>query len=125
MELARNTPIENWDKTFAQVLQNISTSERHVTINPILGSLPYSLNNNNRSRGDILAYTYSQPKPITGSTRMKGGSATKILLETIFAKSISSIYTTPSGVEDYISSSITEILHTYNLIQRFTGVIIY
>jgi len=60
-ELARKIKIENWDKCFFDVVANIKNHPRCVILNPIIG-----------------------PEPITGSTRMKGGSATKILLEVIF-----------------------------------------
>jgi N-acetylmuramic acid 6-phosphate (MurNAc-6-P) etherase len=60
--LARNVPIENWDKTFLDVVQKIQKKENCLILNPIIG-----------------------PEPITGSTRMKSGSATKIILELIFA----------------------------------------
>ena len=58
---SRNIPIEKWDKTFLDVATALEKNERAVILNPIIG-----------------------PEPITGSTRMKGGSATKLLLETIF-----------------------------------------
>ncbi|XP_077991685.1 glucokinase regulatory protein-like [Glandiceps talaboti] len=66
IHLARNIAIENWDKTFLDVarkLENDSKDERKsgFILNPVVG-----------------------PEPITGSSRMKSGSATKILLETIF-----------------------------------------
>lgn len=62
IELSRNVPIENWDKTFIQVASELAKSEKSVILNPVVG-----------------------PEPITGSTRMKGGSATKLLLELIFS----------------------------------------
>jgi N-acetylmuramic acid 6-phosphate (MurNAc-6-P) etherase len=48
VELARNAPIENWNKTFREVAVNLQKRERHFIINPIVG-----------------------PETITGSTRMK------------------------------------------------------
>lgn len=60
-ELARKIEIENWDKCFFDVVKKIKNHPRCVLLNPIIG-----------------------PEPITGSTRMKGGSATKILLEVLF-----------------------------------------
>lgn len=59
-ELARRIPVENWDKTFADVVDQLLLSPRGHLLNPIVG-----------------------PEPVTGSTRMKGGSATKILLEVL------------------------------------------
>ncbi len=58
---ARDIDIEDWDKTFADVVNHIAKKRNCVILNPILG-----------------------PEPITGSTRMKSGSATKLILETIF-----------------------------------------
>jgi len=62
VERSRNVPIENWDKTFLDVVKSIEKKKNFLILNPILG-----------------------PEPITGSTRMKGGSATKIVLDTIFS----------------------------------------
>ncbi len=59
--LARATPIEEWDKTVKDVLDSSLESDRFTLLNPVVG-----------------------PEAVTGSTRMKGGSATKIILETIF-----------------------------------------
>ncbi|KAL6060531.1 Glucokinase regulator [Balamuthia mandrillaris] len=71
---ARRTPIEGWDKTFFDVAsaldalaQHRQEEQRHFVLNPIVG-----------------------PEAITGSSRMKGGSATKLMLETVFATAISS-----------------------------------
>jgi N-acetylmuramic acid 6-phosphate (MurNAc-6-P) etherase len=61
-ELARDRPVEGWDKTVRQVLQAALESPRFILVNPIYG-----------------------PEAITGSTRMKGGSMTKIAIEIAFA----------------------------------------
>jgi N-acetylmuramic acid 6-phosphate (MurNAc-6-P) etherase len=61
-ERARNSRIENWNKTFRDVVYAIQKKKHCLILNPIVG-----------------------PEPITGSTRMKGGSATKLLLEVIFS----------------------------------------
>ncbi|XP_067678979.1 glucokinase regulatory protein-like [Haliotis asinina] len=58
--LARNLPIEKWDKTFRQVVQRLETDPNGYILNPVVG-----------------------PEQITGSSRMKSGSATKILLEAV------------------------------------------
>ena len=60
-ELSRKVKVENWDKTFADVVEKIKDHPRCVLVNPVVG-----------------------PEAITGSTRLKGGSATKLLLEVIF-----------------------------------------
>ena len=65
---SRNIFVESWDKNFRQVLQRMETHSRSYIVNPIIG-----------------------PEAITGSTRLKGGSATKIILDTIFSKVIAEI----------------------------------
>ncbi|XP_071119150.1 glucokinase regulatory protein-like [Haliotis cracherodii] len=58
--LARDLPIEKWDKTFRQVVQRLEKHQTGYILNPVVG-----------------------PEQITGSSRMKSGSATKILLEAV------------------------------------------
>lgn len=60
-DCARDSHIERWHKTFRDVLRVIREREHCLVLNPIIG-----------------------PEPVTGSTRMKGGSATKLILEVIF-----------------------------------------
>jgi len=60
VERARDADVENWDKTFHQVAMRMVDHPRAFFLNPVVG-----------------------PEPITGSTRMKGGSATKLLLEIV------------------------------------------
>lgn len=62
VSLARDTAIEGWGKTLKGVIEKALENPRFTLVNPVYG-----------------------PEPITGSTRMKGGSMTKIALETIFA----------------------------------------
>ncbi len=59
-ELSRRAAVEGWDKTFGDVVDRLVASPQGHLLNPIVG-----------------------PEPVTGSTRMKGGSATKILLEVL------------------------------------------
>ena len=66
---ARNVPIEGFPHTFREVAQRVVAEG--IVMNPNVG-----------------------PEPITGSTRMKGGSATKILLDCIYEK-----WKSPSLVE--------------------------
>jgi len=61
LELSRKIKIEKWDKRFFDVVEKIKNHPRCILLNPVVG-----------------------PEPITGSTRMKGGSATKLLLEVLF-----------------------------------------
>lgn len=61
VELARNTPIEDWHGSFRDEAIRTADAPNAAVLNPVLG-----------------------PEPVTGSTRMKSGSATKILLEVLF-----------------------------------------
>ncbi|CAI8015335.1 Glucokinase regulatory protein [Geodia barretti] len=76
VSLSRNAPIEKWDKTCRQVfleLETLScTSDSAFIINPIVG-----------------------PEPITGSSRMKGGSTTAVLLGTVFLTSLQTLLGQP------------------------------
>lgn len=70
VELARQVSIRNWDKTFYDVgmaMRSLGEPKCYI-INPVIG-----------------------PEPITGSSRMKSGSATKIILETLFILSASKV----------------------------------
>ena len=66
-EMARNVPVEGWNRTCHAVFnqlarQSQAESPSHFLLNPIIG-----------------------PDAITGSSRMKGGSMTKMLLDTVCA----------------------------------------
>ncbi|MBN2417326.1 hypothetical protein JXO52_15930 [bacterium] len=61
LERARTVVPENWDRSFADVIEEIRESPVMIFLNPVIG-----------------------PEPVTGSTRMKGGTATKIILEMLF-----------------------------------------
>lgn len=58
---ARDVEVEGWHMTVKDVLDAALESDRFLLLNPVYG-----------------------PEPITGSTRMKGGSTTKILMDTAF-----------------------------------------
>jgi N-acetylmuramic acid 6-phosphate (MurNAc-6-P) etherase len=62
LELARTTAVENWPLTFKDTAEKVAAARNGSILNPIVG-----------------------PEPITGSTRMKSGTATKILLEIVFS----------------------------------------
>ena len=64
-ELARDKAVEGWDKTVKQVIMAALESDRFTLLNPVYG-----------------------PEPITGSTRMKGGSMTKIVIEIAFTTAL-------------------------------------
>ncbi|CAD5113635.1 DgyrCDS2797 [Dimorphilus gyrociliatus] len=68
INLARNSKIEDWDKTFLNVAERMAEYSQNglaFVVNPIVG-----------------------PEPITGSSRMKSGTATIILLYTILATAL-------------------------------------
>lgn len=58
---ARDRPIEGWDRTVKDVIDQAADHPRFLLLNPVYG-----------------------PEAITGSTRMKGGTMTKIALEAGF-----------------------------------------
>jgi N-acetylmuramic acid 6-phosphate (MurNAc-6-P) etherase len=60
LEMARAHNIPRWGKSFRQVAEQVDRHERGLVLNPVLG-----------------------PEPVTGSTRMKGGDATKLILEVV------------------------------------------
>ncbi|XP_004839267.1 glucokinase regulatory protein isoform X5 [Heterocephalus glaber] len=63
VNMARNDPIEDWSSTFRQVaerMQKMQEKQEAFVLNPAVG-----------------------PEGLSGSSRMKGGSTTKILLETL------------------------------------------
>lgn len=62
VELARDTPIEGWHTTFKATAERVAAASNGLVLAPVVG-----------------------PEPITGSTRMKSGTATKVLLELVFS----------------------------------------
>lgn len=65
LELSRNTPIEGWPGTFLDTARRAAAAPNAALLNPVIG-----------------------PEPVTGSTRMKSGTATKILLEVLFTAAV-------------------------------------
>jgi len=61
LELARTTSIEGWPWPFKATAEKVAAAPNGALLNPVIG-----------------------PEPITGSTRMKSGTATKMLLEVLF-----------------------------------------
>lgn len=102
VELARDIPIEMWKDrrdgrthTFRDVAQRMQASEKAIIINPVIG-----------------------PESLCGSTRMKGGTATKVVLETVFATALSSLPSVTaaasSGTSETLSmSTVDKILFKY------------
>ena len=65
VERSRNIPIEGYGKTFLDVARMVEQSPYGIILNPIVG-----------------------PEPVTGSTRMKSGTSTKLLLDMVLELSI-------------------------------------
>ena len=80
-ELARRLKVDGWDKTFADVVDLLKKSDNATILNPILG-----------------------PEPVTGSTRMKSGTGTRILLEAMFRGEIT---------EDGLYAAVSKVLLSY------------
>lgn len=98
-ERARNVEVENWDKTFADVVRIISRRDNCVILNPVVG-----------------------PEPITGSTRMKGGSVTKLILEVIFALAATKTVLSRSGREAVL---VADAVRGYTLAYEQTREAVY
>ncbi|XP_075057122.1 glucokinase regulatory protein [Mixophyes fleayi] len=93
--MARNDKMEGWHSTFRQVaerMQNLHDTQRAYVLNPAVG-----------------------PEGVCGSSRMKGGSATKILLETLFLVA----HKAGSNVE-VTEKCLLEILRTYERAHKVT-----
>uniref|UniRef100_F6Z336 SIS domain-containing protein n=1 Tax=Ciona intestinalis TaxID=7719 RepID=F6Z336_CIOIN len=88
--LARKNPIYDWDKTFYDVvtrLERLTSQRKGFLINPVLGG-----------------------EAITGSSRMKGGSITMVILQTIFTHALNGVLT---------SSDMTSQLECKNLLKSY------
>ncbi|MEE6473441.1 hypothetical protein FKM82_010027 [Ascaphus truei] len=95
VSMARNDHIEGWHSTFQQVadrMQKLHDTRRAFVLNPAVG-----------------------PEGISGSSRMKGGSATKILLETIFLVAHKADSNVP-----VTEKCLLEILRTYERAHKVT-----
>ncbi|EDO48022.1 predicted protein, partial [Nematostella vectensis] len=74
VHMSRKAPIEGWSKTFYDVACKLQDCKNGIILNPVLG-----------------------PEAITGSTRMKGGSATKMIIETALFLAHLQVPNTPGG----------------------------
>uniref|UniRef100_H2Z8J3 SIS domain-containing protein n=1 Tax=Ciona savignyi TaxID=51511 RepID=H2Z8J3_CIOSA len=92
VNLARNIPIHGWEKTFRDVatrLEKMTSQGKTFLINPVVGG-----------------------EAITGSSRMKGGSVTIVILQTIFTMALSASVT--SSNDSMTSSEMCKaMLETY------------
>ncbi|XP_036604858.1 glucokinase regulatory protein isoform X2 [Trichosurus vulpecula] len=96
VNMARNDPIEDWNSTFreiAQRMQELQEKQKAFVLNPAIG-----------------------PEGLSGSSRMKGGSATKILLETVL---LAAHKTVDRGVAAS-QSCLLEILRTFERAHKVT-----
>eukprot|EP00040_Diaphanoeca_grandis_P032737 m.199145 g.199145 ORF g.199145 m.199145 type:complete len:594 (+) comp32724_c0_seq1:163-1944(+) len=103
IEKARNVRIEGWDYTFADVIKMMQEGENpnpdfHAIV-PIVG-----------------------PEALTGSTRMKGGSATKIILESMLSLAYTAVHTTPTPTPaiDITYTNVRDVLREYDAAVRHT-----
>jgi N-acetylmuramic acid 6-phosphate (MurNAc-6-P) etherase len=96
VSLARKNNIDNWDKTFHDVavaMEKLSCDGGPCyIINPIVG-----------------------PEAITGSSRMKSGTATKMILDAMFVMTFKQFHNLPMP-----KCSIPNIFSCYELTYRFT-----
>uniref|UniRef100_A0A2K6F8H5 Glucokinase regulatory protein n=1 Tax=Propithecus coquereli TaxID=379532 RepID=A0A2K6F8H5_PROCO len=96
VSMARNDPIEDWSSTFQQVaerMQKMQEKQKAFVLNPAVG-----------------------PEGLSGSSRMKGGSATKILLETLL---LAAHKTVDRGIEAS-QRCLLEILRTFERAHQVT-----
>ncbi|XP_052602119.1 glucokinase regulatory protein isoform X4 [Peromyscus californicus insignis] len=96
VSMARNDPIEDWRSTFRQVaerMQKMQEKQEAFVLNPAIG-----------------------PEGLSGSSRMKGGSATKILLETLL---LAAHKTVDRGVA-VSQRCLLEILRTFERAHQVT-----
>ncbi|XP_054915685.1 glucokinase regulatory protein isoform X2 [Poeciliopsis prolifica] len=91
---ARNEPLPGCTLTFHSVvtrMEELAKTQKAFLINPALG-----------------------PEAISGSSRMKGGSATKILLEVVFSASFSRTPVTFNGILQHMRSYKKALDFTYS-----------
>jgi len=104
VERGRNVEVENWDKTFRQVAERMVSHPRALLLNPVVG-----------------------PEPITGSTRMKGGSATKLLLDMVIALALirSGLVRKKDFLLPYDEQTLTDTIWRFMLQYEQTAVATY
>ncbi|KAM3585042.1 uncharacterized protein V6R79_005940 [Siganus canaliculatus] len=104
---ARDEPIPGCTFTFRSVVQRmeeLSTSQKAFIINPAVG-----------------------PEAISGSSRMKGGSATKILLEVVLSAAHAAAFTntavTSDGILQHVTAYKTSLDITYAQSDRISALL--
>uniref|UniRef100_F6Z539 Glucokinase regulator n=1 Tax=Monodelphis domestica TaxID=13616 RepID=F6Z539_MONDO len=96
INMARNDPIEDWNSTFREIaekMQKLQEKQKAFVLNPAIG-----------------------PEGLSGSSRMKGGSATKVLLETLL---LAAHKTVDRGIAAS-QSCLLEILRTFERAHKVT-----
>lgn len=85
ISMARRIRVPKWPtgKTFYDIASRMETAQRALVLNPIVG-----------------------PEPISGSSRMKGGTATKVILDTVFYLASTSTTNKASEVIEEYKASI-------------------
>lgn len=96
VSMARNDPIEDWSSTFRQIaerMQKLQEKQEAFVLNPAIG-----------------------PEGLSGCSRLKGGSATKVLLETLL---LAAHKTVDRGIEAS-PRCLLEILRTFERAHQVT-----
>ncbi|XP_043843914.1 glucokinase regulatory protein [Dromiciops gliroides] len=96
VNMARNDPIEDWNSTFREIaerMEKLQEKQKAFVLNPAVG-----------------------PEGLSGSSRMKGGSATKVLLETLL---LAAHKTVDRGIAAS-QSCLLEILRTFERAHKLT-----
>ncbi|XP_063080226.1 glucokinase regulatory protein [Engraulis encrasicolus] len=97
--MARNEPIQGWPHTFREVTErmlNVQETDRAFILNPVVG-----------------------PEAISGSSRMKGGTATKLLLECLLLLGHRAAHSS-SHTQDISQHDILDCLKQYENVHGVT-----
>jgi N-acetylmuramic acid 6-phosphate (MurNAc-6-P) etherase len=101
LNLSRNKPIEKdlLARSFRGIIAELSENEKFTPLNPVIG-----------------------PEPVAGSSRMKGGSATAIMLDTICLRAIglAGIFDIPHILQEASKISILEQFGVYRFVHSLT-----
>ncbi|XP_023566730.1 glucokinase regulatory protein isoform X2 [Octodon degus] len=100
VSMARNDPIEDWSSTFRQVaerMQKMQEKQEAFVLNPAVG-----------------------PEGLSGSSRMKGGSATKILLETLLLAAHKTVDRGIAASESFSPRCLLDVLRTFERAHKVT-----
>lgn len=103
VDVARDVAIDCWDKTFLKVarrLEMLQSENKGFILNPVIG-----------------------PEPITGSTRMKGGTATKILLHAILMTSLARHLHISMSVADQLSEFMKTSEAAYRDVTQLASIV--